>query len=46
MTARGEVIATFLAILELVRQRTVLILQRLAFDDILLAPPTPEEPAP
>ena len=46
MTARGEVIATFLAILELVRQRTLLILQRVAFDDILLAPHTPEEPAP
>ena len=45
MRARGEVIATFLAILELVRQRTLLILQRALFDDILLAPHTPEEPA-
>lgn len=45
MTARGEIVATFLAVLELMRQRRLIALQKTAFDDILLAS-RPEEPAP
>jgi len=44
MTARGEIVATFLAVLELMRNRRLLALQKSAFDEILLAP-RPEEPA-
>jgi segregation and condensation protein A len=43
MAARGEIIATFLAVLELMRQRRLIALQRASFDDILLAPAAPEE---
>ena len=39
MRSRGEAIATFLAILELMRLRRLLVLQRAPFEDILLAPP-------
>jgi len=45
MTARGEIVATFLAVLEMMRQRRLIALQKSAFDDIVLAP-RPEEPAP
>ena len=37
MAKRSEIIATFLAILELIRQRRLVALQKSAFDDILLA---------
>src|SRR5262245_21558881 len=45
MTARGEIVATFLAVLELMRLRRLVALQKSAFDDILLAP-RPGEPVP
>jgi segregation and condensation protein A len=45
MSSRGEIVATFLAILELMRLRRLVALQKTAFDDILLAP-RPEELAP
>jgi segregation and condensation protein A len=43
--SRAEAIATFLAILELMRMRRLLVLQRAAFEDIILAPApaSPEE---
>jgi segregation and condensation protein A len=46
MRSAGEVIATFLAILELLRSRKVLAIQRVALDDILLAaaPASPPDP--
>jgi segregation and condensation protein A len=43
MLKRSEVIATFLAVLELIRQRRLIALQKSAFDDILLAPNHSEE---
>ena len=43
MKARGEIIATFLALLELARQRRIVALQRAAFDDILLASAAPAQ---
>jgi segregation and condensation protein A len=44
MTARGEIVATFLAVLELMRMRRLVALQKSAFDDILLAPRPEESP--
>lgn len=46
MERRAEIIATFLAVLEMIRMRTLIALQRSAFDDILLAPPATEEEIP
>lgn len=43
MGSRGEIIATFLAVLEMMRTHRLIALQRIAFDDILLAPSTAEE---
>ena len=43
MTQRGEIIATFLAILDLIRQRRLIALQSAAFDDILLASQAADE---
>lgn len=46
MSARGEIVATFLAVLELMRQRRLIALQKAAFDDILLAPRPAESASP
>lgn len=43
MKSLAETIATFLAVLELMRQRRIAALQRAAFDDILLALLPPQE---
>lgn len=45
MSHRSEVIATFLAILELIRLKRMIVLQREAFDDLILAPGA-KSPAP
>ena len=45
MRARGEVVATFLAVLELVRQGRMVVLQRAAFEDLILAAARREETA-